>query len=146
MIHEKSVGVIPFRRYGKKVKYLLLRYEAGHWDFPKGNVEKDEEELATAARELGEETGIVEAEFVEGFREKISFFYRGYETKELVKKEVVYYLAQTKSKEVEISWEHVGFEWLSYEQALERLTFKNSKEVLKKAHAFLSSRLTVFTG
>jgi 8-oxo-dGTP pyrophosphatase MutT (NUDIX family) len=148
MLHEKSVGVVPFHAKGHAVEYLLLHYpsrrkagkrSAGHWDFPKGHVEKGETELATAARELEEETGIPDAEFVHGFREIISFFFRSYDSKQLVKKKVVFYLAEAKSKKTRISWEHVGYEWLPYEKALEKLTFKNAKNVLGKAHAFLAS-------
>ena len=47
---------------------LLLQYPQGHWDLPKGHVEDDDvDKHATAARELAEETGISEIEFVTGF-------------------------------------------------------------------------------
>ena len=38
---------------------------------------------------------------------------------------------------VEISFEHIGYAWLDYQYAMEKLTFKNSKDILKKAHDFL---------
>ena len=58
MIREKSSGAVVFRQAGKKIKYLLLHYESGHWDFPRGHIERGETEQITAAREIKEETGL----------------------------------------------------------------------------------------
>ena len=41
---------------------------------------------------------------------------------------------------VELSFEHVGYVWLDYKHAMEKLTFKNSKDVLQKAHDFLKKK------
>ncbi len=133
---EISAGSVLFRRTGKKAEYLLLHYESGHWDFPKGNVEKGEAERETAVREVAEETGLTRIEFVEGFKEEIRYFYR--REGETILKKVIFYLTEAESGEVKLSYEHIGFDWLPYEAALERLTYKNAKEVLKKANDFLS--------
>ena len=55
---ERSAGFIVYRLDddGSR-KYLLLDY-GRHWDFPKGHLEKGEDDLAAAMRELTEETGI----------------------------------------------------------------------------------------
>ena len=72
---EKSCGAVVFKQQKDgSVKYLLLHYEAGHWDFPKGKQEKNEKEEQTAAREIKEETGIEDIEFVDGFREMVKYF------------------------------------------------------------------------
>ena len=87
MPDEKSCGAVVFRDApatgGRKRKapepariYLLLHYEEGHWDFPKGHMEAGEDELATATREAREETGIGDLVFIGGFRERIGYFYR----------------------------------------------------------------------
>lgn len=136
MLHEKSCGAVVFFK-NIQVKYLLLQYEAGHWDFVKGNVEPNESEADTVLRELKEETGIVATQLIEGFREQIQYFYR--RQGDTIQKEVVFYLIQADTERVELSFEHVGYEWLNYPHALERLTFKNAKEVLQKAHAFLQA-------
>ena len=120
-----------------EVKYLLLHYQAGHWDFVKGNVESGESEKDTVVRELREETGIADAKFVENFREEIEYFYRRQGT--TIHKEVVFFLIQTRTEEVKISYEHVGYTWLNYQHALEKLTFKNAKNVLQKAHDILKA-------
>ena len=137
MLHEKSCGAVVFFR-NVQLKYLLLQYEAGHWDFVKGNVEPNESETDTVLRELKEETGIVATQTIEGFRERIQYFYR--RQGETIQKEVVFYLIQADTEKVELSLEHVGYAWLDYPDALERLTFKNAKDVLQKADAFLQAR------
>ena len=89
-------------------------------------------------REVEEETGIKDLRVVEGFREAIKYFfnYRGV----LVSKAVAFFLCETKTKDVRVSEEHLGFEWLEYEDAMEKLEFRNSKSVLAKAHEFLGRR------
>jgi 8-oxo-dGTP pyrophosphatase MutT (NUDIX family) len=126
-----------FRKNGG-VEYLLLHYEAGHWDFVKGQVEVNESETETVLRELAEETGITDARFVERFREEVNYFYR--RDGETIFKTVAYFLIEAHKSEVKLSYEHVGFEWLNIEEALKRLTFKSAKDVLRKAHAFLEAQ------
>ncbi len=138
MIRRKSVGAIVFRREGKQALYLLLHYESGHWDYVKGGVEEGEDELETMRREAEEEAGIKDLSIVPGFKETIGYFFR--EGSELVRKEVVFYLAETKTPAITLSFEHKGFEWLPFEEAREKLTYKNAKEVLEKAHAFLKKQ------
>jgi len=148
MPKETSAGAVIFRRENNEIYYLLLHYEAGHWDFPKGHIEKDEKEEDTVKREVAEETGIKDIKIIEGFKEWIKYFYRKtYDLNEDEKKKaswifkiVTFYLAETKTKEVKISFEHIGYKWLPYEQAFGQLTFKNAKEVLKKAHHYLAKR------
>ncbi|NIM44090.1 MAG: NUDIX domain-containing protein [Nitrososphaeria archaeon] len=137
MPRERSIGAVIFRREEHPI-YLLLHYKSGHWDFVKGNIEKGEREKETVVRETKEEAGIEDLVFLEGFRDKISYFYRrGNST---VYKEVVFFLAETKTEEVELSYEHIGYQWLRYEEAYEKTTYKNSKKVIQKAHQFLTDR------
>jgi len=49
----------------------------------------------------------------------------------------VYFLVQVTSSTVKLSYEHAEYVWLSYDEALEKLTFKNARDVLRKAHGFL---------
>jgi 8-oxo-dGTP pyrophosphatase MutT (NUDIX family) len=132
MAKEKSAGAVIFLIEEGKLLFLLLHYASGHWEFVKGHVEKGEEELATVKREAEEETGIKDLELIDGFKEVINYFYKN--KKETIFKEVSFYLAKTKTKKVVLSFEHIGYDWLNYEDALSRLTFKNAREVLKKAH------------
>ena len=135
MGYEVSAGVILFRNRPQR-EYLLLDY-GSHWDFPKGHIEKGEDPVATARRELREETGIRDARFVSGYMERMRYFYR--RAGEQMRKVVIYFLAETAGEEVILSDEHCGYAWLSYEEALQRLTFKTAKDLLTKAHNFLET-------
>lgn len=134
---EKSCGAVVFLR-NSETKYLLLRYGAGHWDFVKGNVEPNESEKDTVIRELKEETCIVDARFIDDFREKIEYFYRRQGS--TIHKQVIFFLIETHTEKVELSYEHTGNIWLDYQKAMEKLTFKNAKDVLQKAHKLLNAQ------
>ena len=138
MLREKSCGAVVFLKKDNETKFLLLNYAAGHWDFVKGNVEPKEAEKQTVTRELQEETGITDAKFIDGFREPIGYFYRRQGL--TVHKEVVFFIMETKTEQVQISFEHIGFIWLDYKHAMEKLTFKNARDVLQKAHDFLKKQ------
>jgi len=141
---ERSAGALIFRKEGGKRFYLLLHYQRGmrrqdpYWDFPKGHIEKGETEGKAMRREVFEETGIRDLELVPKFREVIKYFFKW--EGETIFKMVVYYLGETKEREVKISPEHIGYQWLPYKEAVEQSTFKNAKEIIKKAEEFLSGK------
>ena len=139
MIKETSAGIILFRREEDKKLFLLLHYPSGHWDFVKGKMEQGESMQETAIRETREETGITEISFVDNFEEwiKYDFKWQG----ELVSKKVVYFLAETKTRDIEISEEHLDYTWMDYNTAMERTTFDNAKTVLTKAQMLLGEAL-----
>ena len=136
MIEETSAGIVLFRKEDSKNLFLLLHYPSGHWDFVKGKMEKGESPHETAVRETKEETGITDVNFVEGFEEWIEYNFQ-YQ-KELVHKKVVFFLAETTTKEVNISHEHLDYTWMDYNTAMEKTTFDNAKTVLTKAQMSLT--------
>ena len=135
MPKEKSVGAVVFRQQGDEQLFLLLHYDAGHWDFPKGHMEQNETEQQTLLREVQEETGITSVELASGFKQQTSYFFR--REGQTIFKEVIFYLAETKEEKVRLSNEHKGFQWLPFGQAAKKITFKNSRSVLLKAKQFL---------
>tara|TARA_B100000482_G_scaffold160829_1_gene123430 strand:+ start:301 stop:714 length:414 start_codon:yes stop_codon:yes gene_type:complete len=134
---EKSCGIVLFN----SDEFLLIQHptksngDEGHWDFPKGHVEGSETELETAKRELIEETGIVNFRLFDGFRHRIEYnFQKG---NEMVLKEVIFFLAESNTKEVVLSSEHQNFVWLNEDLAHNKLTYTNAKEVLAAVKIFL---------
>lgn len=165
MPREFSAGAVIFNK-NEKIEYLILKYKAKHWDFPKGHIEKGESYEETIRREVKEETGLADIEFLNGFKKSIRFFFRQYpdkinkdfkkkekqDTKETknsktgAKKEkqpwvfkmVTFYIAKSKLKNVKLSWEHQDFAWLPYELAVKKITHKSSKELLSEANEFIT--------
>jgi bis(5'-nucleosidyl)-tetraphosphatase len=142
MIEEVSAGAVIYRddpNTGSR-KYLVLHYPAGHWDFPKGAVEKGETEEQAAKREIFEETGLKVNGFIPNFRREIEYHYR--RQNGLSHKRVIFFLANSDISTVKISFEHSGYEWLTLDQALRRLTFENAKNVLRESNSWLSKKVT----
>jgi 8-oxo-dGTP pyrophosphatase MutT (NUDIX family) len=127
---------VVFRGPPSGVRYLILQYNAGHWDFPKGNRERRESSIDTARREIREETGIADVTFVPHFNRHVTYYYR--REGELVHKVVEFLLARTVTETVRISAEHLGYLWLPFNQALRRLTFENARDVLRAAHGHIT--------
>ena len=153
MPREKSAGAIILRQENGIKYYLLLHYPSknrrgGHWEFPKGHVEEGENDEETMRREIKEETGIEDLRVIPGFKKFIKYFFRQYEEKTpegqikngktpWIFKLVTFFIAETKTKEVKLSKEHIGFDWLPIEEAIQKTTFKNSKKLLKEADDFV---------
>ena len=144
---ERSAGAVVFHNFSEGRKYLLLRHQlmknkraskkiAGHWSFSKGHIEKGETTEETVRREVKEETGITQLEFIPKFKHTIRYFVNYNDEKRL--KFVVFFLACTAQEKITISHEHEGFAWLSYEEALKTVTYPSDKKVLKAAEIFIS--------
>ena len=139
MIKETSAGIVLYRKENTKNLFLLLHYPSGHWDFVKGKMEKNETTHETAIRETKEETGITDIVFTENFEEWIEYNFK-YQGK-LIQKKVVFFLAETKTKEIKISHEHIGYIWTDYNASMEKTTFDNAKTILTKAEKLISNTL-----
>ena len=136
MREEVSAGIILFNEIVDK-EFLLLNYPSKHWDFVKGKMEKDETQLETALRETKEETGISDVEFIDGFKEEIE--YNFYADNQEIHKKVIFFLGKTKTIDIILSHEHLDFIWLDFNNALEKITYKNAKNLLKKSRNFLDN-------
>ena len=140
---ERSAGVLVYRLpagdgndAGDKEPHFLLLDYGRYWDYAKGHVEKGEDDLAAARRELAEESGIDQVEIHDGFRFEMKYFFR-HKSRGLIRKTVVYFLGRTEASGIKVSHEHVGGAFLPYAQALERVTYENAKKALRAAKAFL---------
>lgn len=129
MTREKSCGAVVYRLEKGEPRFLLIRHvNGGHWAFPKGHVEEGETEAGTALREIREETGLT-VTLRTDFRETVS-----YSPKPGVTKDVVYFLAQAADAPVTRQREEVSdSRWLPGQEALELVTYKNDRTILKAA-------------
>jgi 8-oxo-dGTP pyrophosphatase MutT (NUDIX family) len=93
--------------------------------------------MATAARELAEETGITDIEFIEGFEHRTAYDFR--HKGKRIDKQVFWYIAETETLAVKISHEHREHLWLEWEGAMRQLTHTESQGVLAAAHDHMKS-------
>ncbi|MDO4458634.1 MAG: NUDIX domain-containing protein [Clostridia bacterium] len=133
MKYEKSCGAVVYKFESENRLYLIEHMALGHISLPKGHVEDGETEAETALREIREETNL-EAELDTNFRKTIT-----YSPFEGITKDVVFFTAKAKegaliNQESEVS----GLEWLSFEDAMNILTYDTDKEVLTAAHEYLN--------
>ena len=139
MKEEISAGIILFNEIDKR-KFLLLNYPSKHWDFVKGKMEKGETPHETAIRETKEETGISDVEFIDGFEEEIEYYF--YADNQEIHKKVIFFIGKTDTTEITLSHEHLDFIWLEFDNALNKTTYENAKNLLKKSKVFLDKRVT----
>ena len=132
MKKEKSCGAIVFYLKGEIEQILLIKHaNSGHWSFPKGHVEAGETDVETAVREIKEETG-VDALIDTRFREVVT-----YSPKKDVLKDVVYFFATTNDYETSNQEEEVSdIRWMDMDKVIGSVSYKNDKELVKKAIAF----------
>lgn len=122
MKYEKSCGAVVFD--GNKV--LIIQQVKGHWGFPKGHVEDGETEVQTAVREIKEETNL-DVEIDETKR-----FVEHYSPEEGIEKDVVFFIAKKIGGEIKVQEEEVkDTKWLTPREAMDRLTYESSKNILR---------------
>ena len=120
---------------------VLVTQHSGHhgWDFPKGHLETGESSDQAALREVEEETG-VRAEILEKVGQTQYFYYdppshKASEGKgERVFKTVTFFLMRYVSEsKATTAFEVSGKKWLPVDEVEEQLTFKDTKELWRKA-------------
>lgn len=140
MVEERSAGAVVVRETEQGRRYLLLRYRGGHWGLVKGHIEEGESLEETIRREATEETGLEDLSFVEGFEQRTSYVF--HREDERVDKTVVYLLATTETRDVEVGSpvEHDEIGWFEDEKALEQVTYDDTRAVLEAARGHLDER------
>lgn len=134
MEYIKSCGFVPYRVADGEHRYLIIHSRNGDCGFPKGHMEPGETEHETAIRELKEETNI-EAEIIDGFRHQIEYPLPG---RKNVMKQSVYFLGKCVTDDLVCQeCEVAEAAFVSFEEALEQLTFEETKEILRAAKEFL---------
>jgi len=141
-MREISAGFLIFRKTPEGRKFLILYHRGSYWNFPKGKIESEEKSFQTAVRELKEETGIRsnEIKIIPNFKtsEKFAFWRREGNKNSRVFKIVIFYLAETRKKEIKLSPEHEGYGWFCFKDAMKILEkYKDSQRVLKEVNSFL---------
>ena len=137
MNYEKSCGFVVYKKIDNINYYLLIKSLNGDVGFPKGHMELGETEIETAIRELKEETN-VEVNVINGFRYQIEY---KLPNKIDTIKQSIYFLGEYISgdiikQDIEVS----EARFVSYSEALDLLTFNDTKNILIKAEEFINKQ------
>ncbi|WP_295731290.1 bis(5'-nucleosyl)-tetraphosphatase [uncultured Limosilactobacillus sp.] len=138
MAIEVTAGAVVYRLNNGELQYLLLEStnQGNFWGFPKGHVEVNETLEATAHREIKEETSLdlpIDTSF---------HVYTEYDLPNGNRKQMTLYTAKlAESEPLKLQAEEIkGAGWFNYDEARQRLTYTNLKELLSQVHAHLISQ------
>lgn len=107
------------------------------WCLPKGMIDSDEDETTTALREVKEETGL--SGEILGKIGHISYWYFLKEEMIKVHKTVHFYLVKYGDGNTDDHDHEVDeARWLPIDEAVERLSYKSEKDIMKKAKIMIN--------
>jgi 8-oxo-dGTP pyrophosphatase MutT (NUDIX family) len=134
-VHQHSAGGVAYRD-GKSGSELVVikTAEEGRWQLPKGIIDPGETDEKAALREVREEAGIT-CEIVEPIETIEYWFVGSYDgPKKRYHKKVSFFLMKYLSGDVaDHDHEVTEARWVSFDDALTMLAFKNEKDVVEKA-------------
>ena len=126
-----TAGAVLFRLAPAGPRFLLLRNAKGHWDFPKGHIERGETRMGAARREVREESGITRFILVPGFMVRRSWTFQ--ENGVRISKDCWFHLGRVSDPRITLSREHTRGGWFTPAGALKKLQYPGQRSLLRKA-------------
>ena len=124
LIKEKSCGCVIIK--DNQVLLVCENRRDKFWGFPKGHIEHDESEAETAAREVKEEVGL-DVEIDESKRYEIKYI-----VDNRIDKTSVFFVAKPLTDTIVKQDDEIDeIRWCNFYEALDLLTYDNSKEMFR---------------
>ena len=141
--YRKAVFVVTYSIIGNKIYYLVLKRKLHWkgWEFPKGGMKNSETKIKAVKRELKEETGL-KALKIKKFNIKGKYKYdREYSDRPGIKGQTYnLFAAEVKKGKIKLDkLEHSNYKWLSFKDAIKKLTWKNQKKCLRIINNYLKN-------
>ncbi|HKX23780.1 MAG TPA: NUDIX domain-containing protein [Candidatus Saccharimonadales bacterium] len=126
VVREPTAGGIVFRRNKKSgdVEILLIQDAKDRWTIPKGHIEEGETAKETAAREIGEETGLSDIT-VMSWLGKIHFRYRRQQSLVLMTTQIYLVHAHANSHKLKKEEWMNGIGWFNVHEALDMIEYED---------------------
>lgn len=139
MKREQSAGGIIIRKKDSTWEVLTVRDKNEELTFPKGKVEKGEELLTAALREIQEEVGLTKL----AMRKKLPVIHYLYTRGGLIAKTVQYFLFELTENESVVPQKEEGLhdaKWVPLDDVINKIGYeKTNKPLLLEVNKFLLS-------
>ncbi|MDR0820160.1 MAG: NUDIX domain-containing protein [Endomicrobium sp.] len=145
MLKEFSCGAVIYKMKNDNPLFLLVNSkQSGTWGFPKGHIENGESETETARREIFEETGIKNIEFIKNFRQEDVYIIDGAASRKderQAEKHSIYFLASALEDALDFDKNEIlELKWVNINQAQDLLSFANQKKIINSAYNFIGGQ------
>jgi ADP-ribose pyrophosphatase YjhB (NUDIX family) len=126
VVREPTAGGIVFRRNktSNDIEILLIQDAKDRWTIPKGHIEEGETAKETAAREIGEETGLKDMD-VMSWLGKIHFRYRRQQSLVLMTTQIYLVYAKNESDKLKKEEWMNGIGWFNVHEALDMIEYED---------------------
>ncbi len=146
-VFEISAGGVIFKKRGEEFFVVLILTKNGSvWTLPKGLIEKGEDPETAATREVKEETGCLGK--VINLIDKIDIWFYSRENSNKIRhhKLIYYYLMKyiegdTKDHDYEVD----DARWFQIDRAIDMVTYKKDRQILKKAKRMLYEGTNIYS-
>ena len=134
MTYEHSAGAVVFTVADDNIKYVIIKSRQGYFGFPKGHIERGEDEKTAALREVYEEVGLC-VELLDGFRIEDE---HPIPSKRNVMKNIVYFAAEYSGQDIKYQRKELsGAQLMTFDEAMSSFQFEGSKRILTRANEFI---------
>lgn len=134
MTYEHSAGAVVFTVVDDNIKYVIIKSRQGYFGFPKGHIERGEDEKTAALREVFEEVGL-KVTLLDGFRTDDE---HPIPSKRNVMKHIVYFAAQYSEQEIKYQRKELsGARLMTFDEAMSSFQFEGSRRILTQANEFI---------
>lgn len=133
---QTSSGGVVFRYDGQLEICLINPVGRTVWALPKGGIEAGEQPTTAALREIHEETGI-EGDIVASLG-SIDYWFYSREEQRRVHKTVHFFVVEATGGDTALHDHEVSeARWFSVRRALDRMSYPNEREIVRKATTLL---------
>ncbi len=131
VLQEPTAGGLIFRRseINNQIEFLLIQDSKGRWTIPKGHIETGETPEETTAREIIEETGIVDMRILDWLG-KINFRYRRESSLVLMTTEIFLVQATGDTNKIQKEDWMKGIKWFPANEAIDKIEYEDITKLL----------------
>lgn len=147
MKYRKSVFIVSYRFENNKLKYLILKRHLhwNGWEFPKGGIEGKESAIQIVKREIKEETGQI-TQNIKSYPLSGKYKYKKIlqDRPGIIGQSFKLFSAELKKEKVKVDkQEHLNYNWVTFSQAIKRLTYSNQRRCLRIVNRELTKNTSI---